>query len=184
MAKGLVLVIEDDQAIVEVLHFALEEAGYEVVTAVDGAALPLAHERLPDVILLDVLMPVMDGEEVSRRLRADPATAHTPIIAMSATPHLLTALPVQDRLSKPFGLDLVLAKVAHWTRHAPGRRLHWRDAGARSYAFDRTTRRVVAACMQGTGGLWWVVIRQPVATYGPFATLEQARSEAEKYLLA
>jgi CheY-like chemotaxis protein len=184
MVRGLVLVVDDDPDIVEVLRCILHDAGYEVATADDGAALTLAHERPPHVILLDILMPSMDGVEVSRRLRADPATAHIPIIAMSATPQWLPALPVNDHLTKPFKLAHVLAKVAYWMRAPASRRIHWRDAGERSYAFDRTTQRVVASCIHGLDGRWWIVIRYPTATYGPFATCDQARTEAEKYLLA
>ena len=184
MARGLILVVDDDQAFVELLVCALQDAGYEVLTASDGAALHVARERQPNVILLDLVMPVMDGVEVSRRLRDDPTTAHIPIIAMSGAPQLLTALPANDRLAKPFGLDQLCATVAYWMRAPSDRRLHWRDVGERSYAFDRTTRRVVASCIHGLDRRWWVVIRYPTATYGPFATCDQARTEAEKYLLA
>jgi CheY-like chemotaxis protein len=184
MARGLVLVVDDDQAVVELLVYTLQDAGYEVVTACDAAALHVARERQPNVILLDLVMPVVDGVEMSRRLRADPTTAPIPIIAMSGAPQLLTALPVNDRLAKPFGLDQLCATVAHWMRAPSDRRIHWRDTGERSYAFDRTTRRVVAACIHGLDRQWWVVIRYPTATYGPFATCSQARTEAEKYLLA
>jgi CheY-like chemotaxis protein len=184
MVRELILVVDDDPDIVEVLRCLLHDAGYEVATADDGAALPLAHERQPHVILLDILMPSMDGVEVSRRLRADPATAQIPIIAMSATPQWLPALPVNDHLTKPFKLAHVLAKVAYWMRAPASRRIQWRDVGECSYAFDRTTRRVVASCIHGRDRRWWVVIRYPTATFGPFATCEQARIEAEKYLLA
>ena len=184
MAGELILVVDDDPDIVEVLRCLLHDAGYEVATADDGAALPLAHERQPHLILLDILMPGMDGVEVSRRLRADPATAPIPIIAMSATPRWLPAVPVDDRLTKPFKLVQVLAKVAYWVRAASGRRIYWRDLGGRSYAFDRTTGRVVASCIHGVGARWWVVLRESAATHGPFDTEEQARSEAEKHLLA
>jgi CheY-like chemotaxis protein len=184
MAGELILVVDDDPDIVEVLCCLLHDAGYEVATAHDGAVLPLARERQPRVILLDILMPRMDGVEISRRLRADPATAHIPIIALSATPQWLPALPVNDRRTKPFRLGHLLAKVRYWVRNSSGRRIHWRVAGERSYAFDRTTRRVVAACVHGVGTRWWVVLREPAVTHGPFDTLEQARGEAEKCLLA
>jgi CheY-like chemotaxis protein len=184
MARGLILVVDDDQVFVELLVCALQDAGYEVVTASDGAALHVARERQPDVILLDLVMPVMDGVEVSRRLRADPSTAHISIIAMSGAPQLLTDLPTNDRLAKPFGLDQLCATVARWMRAPASRRIHWRDAGERSYAFDRTTRSVVASCIHGQDQRWWLVIRYPTATFGPFATCDQARTEAEKYLLA
>jgi hypothetical protein len=126
----------------------------------------------------------MDGVEMSRRLRADPATAPIPIIALSATPQWLPALPVNDRLTKPFKLGHLLAKVRYWARAPSGRRIRWRDARERSYAFDRTTGRVVASCIHGVGTRWWVVLRDSAVTYGPFDTLEQAQSEAEKCLLA
>jgi CheY-like chemotaxis protein len=184
MAGELILVVDDDPDIVEVLRCLLHDAGYEVATAHDGAALPLVRERQPRVILLDILMPRMDGVEISRRLRADPATAHIPIIALSATPQWLPALPVNDRLTKPFRLGHLLAKVRYWVRNSSGRRIHWRVAGERSYAFDRTTGRVVASCIYGLGTQWWLVLRDSTMTHGPFDTREQAQSQAEKYLLA
>jgi CheY-like chemotaxis protein len=184
IARELILVVDDDPDIVEVLRCLLHDAGYEVATADGDTALSLAHARQPRLILLDILMPDMDGVEVSRHLQADPATAQIPIIALSATPQWLPALPVSDRLTKPFKLAHLLAKVRYWVRASSGRRLHWRDVGGRSYAFDRTTGRVVASCIHGVGDRWWVVLRDAAATHGPFDTREQARSEAEKYLLA
>jgi CheY-like chemotaxis protein len=184
MARQLILVVEDDPDIVEVLRCLLGDAGYDVATADADAALSLAYKRKPHLILLDVLLPGPDGVEVIRRLQADPATAPIPIIALSATPQWLPALPVSDRLTKPFKLKHLLAKVRYWVRASSGQRIHWRDLGGRSYAFDRTTGRVVASCIHGVGTRWWVVLRDATVTHGPFDTLEQARSEAEKYLLA
>ena len=160
---------------------------YAVVTAVGAAAVPLAAERQPDVILLDVHMPGMDGPEVSRRLRADPATAYIPIILMSTRRELRTLsarLPIDDQLPKPFALDELYAIVDRWLWIAVSGRLRWRDAGGRSFAFDRTSHQIVAWCMPGFGMRWWAVIRHPAETHGPFATREQAKAEAEKRLLA
>src|SRR5262249_23719557 len=144
MAGELILVVDDDPDIVEILRCLLHDAGYEVLTADDGTALLLAHERRPRVILLDLLLPGVDGMEVSRRLQADPATPPLPTIPSPPAPQWLAAVPAHARLTKPFTLGHVLAKVAYWVRASSGRRLHWREAGGRSYAFDRTTRRVVA----------------------------------------
>jgi CheY-like chemotaxis protein len=86
---------------------------------VNGAAIPLARQAQPRVILLDIMMPGMDGVEVSKRLRADPATADIPIVVMSATSNLTAMagrMAVDDRLPKPFDLDDVTAVVARWTR--------------------------------------------------------------------
>jgi CheY-like chemotaxis protein len=112
-----VLVVDDDAAIVDLLETALEDDGYQVFATVGAAAVPLARDLQPAVILLDINMPGMDGIEVSRRLRADPATAHIPIIVMSAQDRLRATgplLPVNDRLPKPFEIATLYAKVARW----------------------------------------------------------------------
>jgi CheY-like chemotaxis protein len=121
MATGRVLVVDDDLEIRAFLALALEDEGYEVTTAVDGAALRAARDQHPDVILLDLMMPGMDGAEVSRQLRADPATEAVPIIVMSAHDRLdaLSAqMPVQDRLPQPFDFAAMYATVARWMRAA------------------------------------------------------------------
>jgi CheY-like chemotaxis protein len=118
-APMTVLIVDDDPTILAVLRAALEDDGYRVLTAVNGGALPLARQAQPDVVLLDIMMPGMDGVEVSTRLRADPATARIPIVAMSATTNLRTLagqMPIDDRLPKPFDLADVSAIVARWTR--------------------------------------------------------------------
>lgn len=117
MAARTVLVVDDDPAIIELVEMALEDQGYVVLSAVNGAALQIARDRQPDVILLDILMPGMDGVEVSQRLRADPATAGIPIIAMSAQDRLRansSLMPVNDRLPKPFELTGLYTTVARW----------------------------------------------------------------------
>ena len=115
--KGTVLVVDDDPDIVDLLDAALEGQGYRVFATADGEALQLAHDLQPDVILLDINMPGMDGVEVSRRLRDDPATRHIPIIVISATQRLRATaplMPVNDRLAKPFDLPDLYAKVERW----------------------------------------------------------------------
>ncbi len=117
--KGLVLVVDDDAMIVELLETALEDEGYLVLATVGADALPLAREQQPDVILLDINMPGMDGVEISRRLRADPATERIPIIVMSAQDRLRATgplMPVNDRLPKPFEIQTLYDKVALWAR--------------------------------------------------------------------
>src|SRR5947199_9219973 len=112
MRKVTVLVVDDDPAIVGFLVDALESEGYRVLATVDGKAVPLARAMQPDVILLDLMMPGMDGAAVSQRLRDDTSTAKIPIIAMSAQ-HRLHATaaprPVNDRRAKPFNLASLYA---------------------------------------------------------------------------
>src|SRR2546423_14671144 len=118
MRKVTVLVVDDDPAIVGFLVDALESEGYHVLATVDGQAVPLARDMQPNVILLDLMMPGMDGVAVSQHLRSDPSTANIPIIAMSAQ-HPLHATaarrPFNDRLAKPFDLATLYATVARWT---------------------------------------------------------------------
>ena len=119
MAKALVLVVDDDASIIAVIRDALEDEGYQVVSAVNGQALPIARDAQPRAILLDIMMPGMDGVEVSKRLRADPLTAHIPIVVMSAHSNLAARadqMPVDDRLPKPFDIDELYAIVERWTR--------------------------------------------------------------------
>jgi len=87
-AKPVVLVADDDRDILELVAFRLERAGYDVVTANDGAeALELAEDRGPDLAVLDVMMPRLDGHEVTRRQRARYATAPIPVILLGLSRH-------------------------------------------------------------------------------------------------
>ncbi len=80
-----VLVAEDEPGIIESLHFLLSRAGYAVEIETEGAeALTAALERTPDVLVLDVMLPGMDGYEILRRLRSDSRTSGLPVIMLTA----------------------------------------------------------------------------------------------------
>jgi CheY-like chemotaxis protein len=82
---GLVLVADDDRDIVALVKTVLERSGHEVMTAGDGIeALALAKRRRPDLAVLDVAMPEVDGLEVLRRLRGDEETSEIPVVLLSA----------------------------------------------------------------------------------------------------
>ena len=116
MFRGRILVVEDDPAIAALVEETLTAEAYEVVPTGAADALRLARELRPDVILTDYAMPDMDGAEISRRLRADRATAGIPIILMSAHPPAARPrLPVDAELRKPFDLEVMAAAVARWT---------------------------------------------------------------------
>lgn len=115
--RGTVLVVDDDPFIVEFLEEALTEAGYRTYSSAGSASLRLARDQQPDLILLDIMMPEMDGVEVSKRLRADPSTAAIPIVVMSAQDRLQSVsahMPVDDRLSKPFNIGDLYSTVERW----------------------------------------------------------------------
>ena len=79
-----VLVVEDSKLFRTEKEHTLKKAGYHVITAVDGMeALQVAHEGHPDVILLDMMLPKLDGPSVLRALKADPATAQIPVVVVT-----------------------------------------------------------------------------------------------------
>jgi len=83
--RPLILAADDDPDILTLITLSLERAGYEVATAPDGqAALELARARTPAMAVLDLSMPLMNGLELTRALRADPATATIPIVILTA----------------------------------------------------------------------------------------------------
>lgn len=113
----LILVVDDEEVLRETLVYNLELAGYQVLTAEDGpAALEVVQNQSPDLIILDLMLPGMDGLEVCRRLRRHPSTATTPLLmltALSEEVDKVVGLEVgaDDYLTKPFSLREFLARV-------------------------------------------------------------------------
>ena len=120
----VVLIVDDVPDNLSVLHDALDESGYTVLVAIDGdSALQRAVQALPDVVLLDAVMPGMDGFEVARRLQQHPATSHIPIIFMTGlteTEHVVAAFAAGgvDYVTKPIRAQEVLARMAVHMRSA------------------------------------------------------------------
>ena len=114
MGKKRVLIVDDELTIIKLLRANLEANGYETLVAMDGAeALQKVERELPDLIILDIMMPKTDGFEVCRRLRE---WSQVPIIMLSARGDLIDKvkcldLGADDYLSKPFGIEELLARV-------------------------------------------------------------------------
>ncbi len=115
---GLVLIVDDVPDNLALLHDALDDAGYTVLVATEGtSALQRAAQADPDIVLLDAVMPGIDGFEVARRLKAGPETAHIPIIFMTGltdTEHVLAAFDAGgvDYVTKPIRPAEVIARMA------------------------------------------------------------------------
>jgi two-component system response regulator MprA len=114
---GRILVVDDDMMLRRSVARILEEEGYEVAHATDGAdALAQIRNRRPDAILLDVMMPRMNGREVLEQLRSNAQSAGIPVVIMTALqtidPDRAEALGADDLVEKPFDVDVLLNKVA------------------------------------------------------------------------
>ena len=113
-----ILVVDDEPSIVRLVSSTLTARGYEVITAHDGMeAITEAKVQKPDLILLDVMMPHMDGREARKRLLADPATKDIPVIHLSAVGDFGQQLKavengVTDYMTKPFTPSDLAQRVA------------------------------------------------------------------------
>jgi two-component system, cell cycle response regulator DivK len=112
-----ILLVEDNEMNRDMLSRRLMRRGYEVTLALDGAeGVALCEQTLPDVVVMDLGLPVMDGWEATRRIKAAPATRHIPVIALTA--HAMTgeeekarAAGCDDFEPKPVEFDRLLAKL-------------------------------------------------------------------------
>jgi CheY-like chemotaxis protein len=116
--RPLVLIADDEPGIVDFLRFALEDHGYRVVTARDGAeALTEVRRERPDFVLTDLMMPCVDGWELCSTLRRDDETHDLPIVGMSAVDP--RGAPFDAFLRKPFELDALLAALERLSTGVP-----------------------------------------------------------------
>ena len=117
MAKKRLLLVDDETELVELIKFRLEASGYEVLTAIDGQqALEVARREKPDLVILDVMLPKMDGYKVCGLLKKDSRYAHIPIMmftakAMDADIKLGREVSADAYLTKPFEPKVLLEKI-------------------------------------------------------------------------
>jgi two-component system phosphate regulon response regulator PhoB len=117
MAKETILVVEDEEDIRELLKYNLEKEGYQIFGAATGEeALQAVRRRLPDLILLDLMLPGIDGLEVCRRIKSDPQARHLPIIMLTAKGEetdIVTGLELgaDDYVTKPFSPRVLVARL-------------------------------------------------------------------------
>jgi len=152
MARKTVLVVDDERDLVDILELNLRREQYRVLVAGDGEeALSIADRELPDLILLDLMLPGIGGLEVCRRIRSTARTAGIPIIMLTAKGEETDAViglssGADDYVCKPFGVKVLMARVAAQIRR--GRRgtgpeasaLRWEDLQIDSDRFVVTLR--------------------------------------------
>ena len=147
-ARDVVLVVDDSPETLSFLTDALEAAGCTVLVAVDGAgALDLVRRVTPDIILMDAVMPGLDGFETCRRLKRDRAVAHVPVIMMtglSETEHVVRGFEAGgvDYVTKPIVPDVLIARIRAHLANA-------RAAQSARAALDTAGRFLLAADRDG-----------------------------------
>ena len=146
MAK--ILLVEDEATLTDTLAENLTEEGHEVVKAHDGeTGLTLIRSHIPDLIVLDIMLPALDGLSVCRIIRKDPSTSHIPIIMLTARGTEVDKIVglesgADDYIVKPFGLGEFLARVRAVLRRLPGRSTAQDELIAGNLRMDLTGRRV------------------------------------------
>lgn len=125
MAKPKILVIEDEPDILEVLHYNMEREGYKVIACRDGEqGLSRIRTDDPDLVILDLMLPGMDGVEVCRQVKGDPVTRAIPIIMLTAKGEesdvvLGLGMGADDYITKPFSPRELIARVKVVLRRGP-----------------------------------------------------------------
>lgn len=152
LAKDIVLLVDDSPDALGFLTDALEQSGFSVLIATSGqAALNIAERITPDIILLDAVMPSMDGFETCTRLKANAAVTQVPVIFMTGltdTEHVVRALEAGgvDYLTKPINIDELRARIRVHLSNA-------RSAQSARVALDAAGRHLLA--VRATGAIHW-----------------------------
>jgi len=122
--KRRVLIVDDERDIVDLVRYNLNKNGYDALVACDGQqALEIARTQLPDLIVLDLMLPGLHGTEVARRLKADPRTSSIPIVMLTAKGEetdVVVGLTIgaDDYVTKPFSIKILLARLASVLRRS------------------------------------------------------------------
>ncbi|MEQ8849680.1 response regulator [Botrimarina sp.] len=173
MAKAKILIVEDDRSIADVLDYNLRSEGYETVVSYDGAdGLNQSKLRSPDLLVLDLMLPTIDGMEVCRRVRADPVTRRQIILMLTAKGEETDqvagfSVGADDYVTKPFSVKVLLERVKALLRRREGGASRRDDVlVSQGVMVDRERHRVTVD-QQGLDltpsefGLLEALIRQP-----------------------
>jgi two-component system phosphate regulon response regulator PhoB len=184
MSKPRILIIEDERALVEVLEYNLKKEGYEVLTASDGQdGLRRAQAQLPDLVVLDLMLPVMEGLEVCRQLRSATRTKEIPVLMLTARSEEVDEvvgfqMGADDYVTKPFKIKALMQRVKVLLRRKQGAEPAAADmVVSHGIEIDRRQHRVV---VEGSEvrltptefKLLWALIRQPGRAFSRQELLE------------
>lgn len=188
MATERILIIEDEQALVDVLKYNLTREGYEVFTATDGVnGLALATERVPDLIILDVMIPPSDGFEICRQLRSSSETEHVLIMMLTARGDELDEIVgfnvgADQFVVKPFKLQPLIHRIKAMLRRRIGNVPTNEVVKSSGIIVDRNTftttvhgEPIVLTVTELR--LLWFIMNSPNRAFSRLELLEAARGE-------
>ena len=188
MTKPTVLIIEDEPALVEVLTYNLSNEGFEVTSAADGQdGLRRAQDLQPDLVVLDLMLPVMDGLQVCRQLRSDPKTQETRILMLTARSEEVDEIVgfnmgADDYVTKPFKVKPLIHRIKALLRRRSAADSAHDTVSTHGIVMNRT--RHIATCddvelvlTPTEFRLLWTLARNPGRTYSRLELMDQSRGE-------
>lgn len=185
MAKAKILIVEDDRSLADVLEYNLRQDGYETTVANDGQdGLTQAKLRGPDMVVLDLMLPVIDGLEVCRRLRSDPVTRETLVLMLTAkaeeTDQVVGfSMGADDYVPKPFSVKVLLERIRALLRRRQGAGQQGDVLVSQGIMVDRERHRVTANesvldLTPSEFGLLEALIRQPGRVFSRSELIDSA----------
>jgi DNA-binding response OmpR family regulator len=172
MAKAQILIVEDDRSLSEVLEYNLRQDGYQTLVAHDGhQGLQQARLYSPDLVVLDLMLPLLDGLEICRRLRADPVTRNTLVLMLTAKTEETDEVVgfsagTDDYVAKPFSVKVLLERIRALLRRRDGSNVHGSVLVSQGVMIDRERHRATVEerpldLTPSEFGLLEALVRQP-----------------------
>jgi two-component system phosphate regulon response regulator PhoB len=188
MSKQTILIIEDERALVEVLTYNLRKEGFEVLSATDGQdGLRRAQTALPDLIVLDLMLPVIEGLEVCRVLKSGTRTRDIPLIMLTARSEEVDEIVgfqmgADDYVTKPFKIKPLIQRIKALLRRKKSPAAEGDVVSAGGVEIDRAQHRATVAGEElnltpTEFRLLWSLVRQPGRAFSRHELMESAMGD-------
>ncbi|MES2793168.1 MAG: response regulator [Planctomycetota bacterium] len=188
MSNQQILLIDDERSISDPLSYALRKEGFEVTCAYDGQdGLRRAQSLLPDLILLDLMLPLIEGLEVCRQLRGDPRTREIPVLMLTARSEEIDEvvgfnMGADDYVTKPFKMKPLVQRVKALLRRPHLKEQSVDVVSRQGITLDRLHHRAIAEESElpltpTEFKLLWTLLRQPGRTFNRNELMDASRGE-------
>jgi two-component system, OmpR family, phosphate regulon response regulator PhoB len=188
MSKQTILIIEDERALVEVLTYNLRKEGFEVQSATDGQdGLRKAQTNLPDLVILDLMLPIVEGLEVCRVLKTGARTRDIPLLILTARSEEIDEvvgfqMGADDYVTKPFKIKPLIQRIKALLRRKKNATSEGEVVAAAGIEINRTQHRASVAGVELTltpteFRLLWALVRQPGRAFSRHELMEAAMGD-------